>query len=179
MMSPPRLKAQIQDQLNEDQPYRDDLDYIQATLDEGNVFIGQTISAQDGNTEASFCVTVGMYLHQLPEVVMCGVPVPLVKNIVEELCDGHDFDREFLAGGRNKIYHGLNVCALPIERPEHHDVLNICSDVYTLRGVSPVSAVQLIFSNEAGAFPWSGDYREEERQYQPVLGFAGATGMVN
>lgn len=178
-MSPPRSKTHNQDQIIADHPYQDDLNYIQATLEEGNVFIGQTISAQDGNTEASFCVTVGMYQHQLPEVVMCGVPVPLVKIIVEELCDGHDFDREFLAGGRNKTIHGLNVCALPIEQPERHDVLNICFDVYALRGLSQLTAVQLVFSDEAGAFPWSRGYSEQERQFQPVLGVSTLTGMAN
>lgn len=178
-MAPPRSKAQIQSLINENQPYRDDLDYIQETLDERKVFIGQTVSEQDGNTEASFWVTVGMYLHQLPELVMCGVPVPLVKEIVEELSEGHDFDREFLAGGRHKSIHGLTVMALPIERPESHDVLSICHDVYTMRGLSQVSAVQLVFADEAGAFPWSREYSQQERKFQPVLGLSGMTGLAN
>lgn len=178
-MAPPRSKAQIQRLLDDSKPYRDDLDYIQETLDDRNVFIGQTTSEQNGNTEASFCVTVGMYQHQLPELVMCGVPVPLVKGIVAELSEGHDFDRDFLAGGRHKSIHGLTVMALPIEQPEMHDVLTICHDVYTLRGLSQVKAVQLVFADEAGAFPWSREYNERERQFQPVLGMSGVAGLAN
>lgn len=178
-MAPPRSKAQIQSLINDNKPYRDDLDYIQQTLDERKVFIGQTISEQDGNTEASFCVTVGMYQHQLPELVMCGVPVPVVKEIVEELSEGHDFDREFLSGGRHKSILGLTVMALPIDRPERHDVLTICHDVYILRGLSQVSAVQLVFANESGAFPWSREYSEQERKFQPVLGVSGFAGLAN
>lgn len=179
MMATPRSKAQIQQLLDDSQPYRDDLDFIQETLDARNVFIGQINSDQHGHTEASFCVTVGMFQHQLPELVMCGVPVPLVKGIVSELCEGHDFDREFLAGGRHKSIHGLTVMALPIELPESHDVLNICHDVYTLRGLSEVSAVQLVFADESGAFPWSREYSEQERKFQPVLGLAGSAGLAN
>ena len=179
MMAPPRSIARIQSLINDNQPYRDDLDYIRETLEERKVFIGQTISEQDGNTEASFCVTVGMFQHQLPELVMCGVPVPLVKNIVEELSQGHDFDREFLAGGRHKSIHGLIVMAMPIEQPESHDVLTICHDVYTLRGLPQIRAVQLVFADEGGAFPWSRNYCEQERKFQPVLGTAGSARLVN
>lgn len=179
MMAPPRSKAQIQSQINENKHYREDLDYIQGTLDDCNVFIGQTSSEQEGNTDASFCVTVGMFQHQLPELVMCGVPVPLVKQIVEELAEGHDFDRGFIAGKHSKSIHGLTVMALPIEKPESHDVLSICHDVYTLRGLSQVSAVQLVFADEAGSFPWSRAYSENERKYQPVLGLAGAGVLAN
>lgn len=176
MMAPPRSKAQIQSMLNDNQPYREDLDYIQGILDESNVFIGQTSSMQEGNADASFWVTVGMYQHQLPELVMCGVPVPLVKEIVEQLAEGHDYDREFIAGKRSISILGLTVMALPIEQPECHDVLSICHDVYTLRGLPQVSAVQLVFADESGAFPWSSDYCDQERKYQPVLGMAGVAG---
>ena len=120
-----------------------------------------------------------MFQHQLPELVMCGVPVPLVKNIVEELSQGHDFDREFLAGGRHKSIHGLIVMAMPIEQPESHDVLTICHDVYTLRGLPQIRAVQLVFADEGGAFPWSRNYCEQERKFQPVLGTAGSARLVN
>lgn len=179
MMATPRSKAQIQQLLDDSQPYRDDLDYIQETLDARNVFIGQTTSEQHGLTDASFCVTVGMFQHQLPELVMCGVPVPLAKGIVSELSEGHDFDREFLSGGRHKSIHGLIVMALPIENPESHDVLTICHDVYTLRGLTKVDAVQLVFADESGAFPWSRDYSDQERKFQPVLGMSGSAGLAS
>ena len=110
---------------------------------------------------------------------MCGVPMPLVKQIVEELSEGHDFDRGFIAGKYSKSILGLTTMALPIQEPESHDVLNICHDVYTLRGLSQVSAVQLVFADEAGAFPWSRDYNEHERKFQPVLGVAGGAGLAN
>ena len=131
-MTRKRSKTQIKQLIADDQNYREDLEYIQATLAEGNVFIGQITSEQSGNTEAAFCVTVGMFQHRLPELVFSGVPVPVVKNIVQDLCEGNDFDREFLAGGRTKVILDFNVIAVPVSDPEIHDVLSVCHDVYTL-----------------------------------------------
>jgi len=179
MMAPPRSNPQIQSLIDENEDYREDLKYIQGTLDACKVFIGQTQSDQLEHADAAFCVTVGMFQYQLPELVMCGVPMPLVKQIVEELSEGHDFDRGFIAGKYSKSILGLTTMALPIQEPESHDVLNICHDVYTLRGLSQVSAVQLVFADEAGAFPWSRDYNEHERKFQPVLGVAGGAGLAN
>lgn len=172
-MAATRSKTEIHRLLASSDTYREDLEYIQATLASDSVFIGQMDSAQVGNADASFCVTVGMYLFGLPELVFSGVPVPLVKDTVEKLCEGHDFDREFLAGGRTKQIHGLDVMALPVSNPENHDVFAFCRDIYTLIDKPKIDAVQLVFANEKGAFPWSSGYAAQERQYQPVLGIVG------
>lgn len=178
-MAPPRSKTQIEKLISDSAGYREDMSYIQATLDERNVFIGQLTSEQSGQTEAAFCVTVGMFMHDLPELVMCGVPVPLVKSIVTELCEGHDFDREFLAGGRSKEIAGLTAVAVPVDFPQSHDVFNICYDAYTLLGRPTVEVVQLVFADESGAFPWSTEYNDQERQFQPVLGMGRGEGLAN
>jgi len=178
-MATPRSKNQIQRLIADNESYRDDLEYIQATLEQQKVFIGQLTSEQAGNTEATFCVTVGMFQRGMPELVMTGVPSPMVKGIVEELFEGHDFDREFIAGQRTKVIHDLTVMAVPIHNPESHDVLAICHDIYTLIGRPGVSAVQLVFADEGGAFPWNAEYAAQERQFQPVLGFPGSSGLVN
>lgn len=84
-MALPRSKAQVERQIAEDESYRDDLEYIQETLEQNKVFIGQLTSEQSGNTEATFWVTVGMFQRGLPELVLSGLPAPLIKGIVEEL----------------------------------------------------------------------------------------------
>lgn len=178
-MASPRSKAQIQRMISDCASYREDLEFIQATLKERNVFIGQLTSGQAGQTEASFCVTIGMYLYGLPELVMSGVPVPVVNAIVEELCEGTDFDREFLAGQRTKLIEELTCMALPIEQPEAHEVLSICIDAYTIINQGHVKAVQLVFADEDGAFPWSKEYSAQERQFQPVLGMSGSDSYAN
>lgn len=174
-MARPRSKTEIHQLIASDKGYREDFEYIQSVLTEKRVFIGQLESSQAGNTEASFCVTVGMFQHQLPELVFSGVPVHLVSKVVEELCEGHDFDRDFLAGKRTKLIHDFNVIAVPINDPESHDVLSVCRDIYTFIDRPTIEAVQLVFANESGAFPWSRGYADQERQYQPVLGTAGST----
>ncbi|MFL1449269.1 DUF4262 domain-containing protein [Pseudomonas tritici] len=173
-MTATRSKTEIYQLLANSDSYREDLEFIQATLAQDNVFIGQLDSDQSGNTVASFCVTIGMYLFGLPELVFSGVPVHVVRATVKDLCDGHDFDREFLAGGRTKLIHGLDVMAIPVNAPESHDVFSICRDIYTLIDRPKIEAVQLVFANEGGAFPWSSEYAEQERQFQPVLGMASA-----
>lgn len=178
-MALPRSMAQIQEMISDCASYREDLEYIQATLKERNVFIGQLASEQAGQTEASFCVTIGMFMYGLPELVMCGVPLPLVNSIVEDMCEGTDFDREFLAGKITKLIGGLTCMALPIEQPEAHDVLIFCLDAYTVLGRSDLKAVQLVFADEDGAFPWSKEYAAQERQFQPVLGMSGSDSYAN
>lgn len=84
--------------------------------------------------------------------------------------EGHDFDREFLAGGRTKVIHDLTVIALPVSQPDSHDVLSICHDMYALIEQPHLQVVQLVFADEQGAFPWSSNYSASERQFQPVLG---------
>jgi hypothetical protein len=172
-MTRQRSKTQIEQQIADDERYREDIEYIKATLAAGNVFIGQLTSEQTGNTEASFCVTVGMYLHDLPELVFSGVPVPVVKGIVSDLCEGNDFDREFLAGGRTMSIMDIDVMAVPVSSPENHDVFSVCYDFYTLIDRSSFQAVQIVFANEGGAFPWGVGYAEHEKQFQPVLGLSG------
>ena len=174
-----RSKTQVERKIAENRNYRDDLEYIQETLGQNKVFIGQLTSDQQGNTEATFWVTVGMYQQGLPERVLTGVPSPLIKGIVEELFEGHDFDREFLAGARTKVIHDLNVIAVPITNPESHDVLAICHDVYALIDMPNLQVVQLVFADESGAYPWSNDYAAQERQFQPVLGLAVGSGRTN
>lgn len=127
----------------------------------------------------SYWVTVGMYQRQLPEVVLTGVPTPMVKPIVEELFEGLDFDRDFLAGKRTKTIYDLRVMALPLHDTEKHDVLAICRDVYTLNGENKLKAVQLIFADQEGRFPWSAEYAASERQYQPVLEMPPGAGRAN
>ena len=169
-MTATRSKTEIQQLIAGSDSYREDLEYIQSALQLNTVFIGQIDSSESGNTEASFCVTVGMYLHELPELAFSGVPMHVVKSVVNDLCEGHDFDRDFLAGNRTKIVHGFNVMAVPIDRPQSHDVFSMCQDFYTLIDKPKLEAVQLVFANERGAFPWSSDYADVERQYQPILG---------
>lgn len=169
-MALPRSKAQVERKIAENESYRDDLEYIQETLEQNKVFIGQLTSEQSGNTEATFWVTVGMFQRGLPEIVLSGVPAPLIKGIVEELFEGHDFDREFLAGGRTKVIHDLTVIALPVSQPDSHDVLSICHDMYALIEQPHLQVVQLVFADEQGAFPWNSNYSASERQFQPVLG---------
>lgn len=173
-----RSKTQIKDLIADNQSYREDIEYIQATLADGNVFIGQLTSEQTGNTEAAFCVTVGMFMHKLPELVFSGVPVPIVKHVVESLCEVNDFDLEFLEGRHTKIIQDFNVMAVPITDPETHDVFLVCRDIYTLIDRQQIEAVQLVFANEVGAFPWSKGYAENERQFQPVLGQSGSANLT-
>jgi hypothetical protein len=173
-MTATRSKTEIHQLIADSESYREDLEYIQSTLELNNVFIGQIDSSQTGNTEASFCVTVGMYLHELPELAFSGVPMHVVKSVVNDLCEGHDFDREFLAGNRTKIIHGFDVMAIPISSPQSHDVFSMCNDIYTLIDKPQLEAVQLVFANENGAFPWSSEYADQERQYQPILGMKSA-----
>lgn len=178
-MSKSRTKTEINQLIAESASYREDMEFVQETISGKKVFIGQLVAESGAETSAAFCITVGMYQFDLPEVVVSGVPVFVVKDLVDELTEGHDFDREFLSGGRPKLIHDYNVIALPIETPEQHQVLNLCRDFYTLIDKPAFNAVQLVFADERGAFPWTAGYRQEDRESQPLLGVGfGVTSSV-
>ncbi len=169
-MSKVRTKAEVEELIEQSAAYREDIQFIQETLAGSDVFVGQFSSRMHGDVDVSVSVTVGMFMHGLPELVFSGVPGPIVQNVVSSLCDGNDFDREFLAGARSKVIHGFTVVAVPIDSPKDHSELDVCNDFYTLIDKDGLRAVQLVFSDEQGAFPWSRTYSEADRQFQPVLG---------
>lgn len=171
---PTRSKAEIHRLIAENPSYREDIEFIQETLEGNDVFIGQLNAQGDGDSEVMHCVTVGMFQHEMPELVFTGVPVHLVKAVVSELIEGHDFDREFLDGKRSKVIMGFNAIALPVDAPGSHAVLSICCDYYTLNDNSDLRAAQIVFADEKGRFPWSAGYSEQERRLQPILGMGSA-----
>tara|TARA_R110002124_G_scaffold128157_9_gene288606 strand:- start:13299 stop:13832 length:534 start_codon:yes stop_codon:yes gene_type:complete len=173
-MSIPKTKAEILSLVETNPAYREDMDFIEETVKSKNVFIGQFSSPSTYGSEVSVSLTVGMFLHELPELVFSGVPVTVVKEVIASLCEGHDFDREFLRSERSKTILGFSVIAMPITDADGLVELGLCRDYYTLAGLGSISAVQLVFSDENGAFPWSESYSESDRSFQPVFGSHGA-----
>lgn len=167
---PARTKDEIRQKIADSASYREDLEFIQEALDGKDVFIGQLNADGDSGSEVMHCVTVGMFLYGLPEMVFTGVPVHMVKAVVSEFMEGHDFDRDFLAGKRSKIILGFNTIAVPVDAPATHEVLEISRDFYTLNDQPDFRATQIVFADEHGAFPWSDGYSEQDRLMQPVLG---------
>lgn len=165
-----RSKAEIVRHMAECPNYREDLDFIEEALAAEDVFIGQ-LNEQAGDSEVMHCITVGMFLYGLPELVFTGVPVHLVREVVSDLIEGHTFDREFLAGQRTKLIEGFQTIALSIDAPSAHQALSMCCDYYTLTGRSDLRAVQIVFADELGRFPWTSGYSEHDRQLQPIMGF--------
>lgn len=114
----PKTKAQIISLVGRSRAYCEDMQFIEETINDKNVFIGQFISQTNQGADVNVCHTVGMYMHDLPELVFTGVPETVVTQIVNSLTQACDLDREFLRGERSKKIFNFNVIAVPIENAD-------------------------------------------------------------
>lgn len=165
-----RSKAEIEALVRDNAAYREDIDFIQETISKDQIFIGHLTQKSPAGNEVSVALTVGMYRRNLPELIFSGVPSNVVQNIVAALSEGLDFDREFLRSERLKQILNFDVMALPIDDPNSLEVMQVCRDYYTLIGRHEMQAVQLVFADENGSFPWSPDCSDANKACQPLFG---------
>lgn len=171
MMGVSLVKDRAKQLLEIDSSYREEIEFVQNTIADSKVFIGQSQSGPTDKPDHVYWVSVGMFQCNLPEVVMCSVPAQIARLVVDDLVVGTDFDREFLAGQRTKVIYGFEVMAVPIDKPEDHTELWVIRDYYSLTDKPQPKVVQLVFADSAGRYPWHKDSDPESREMQRMLGF--------
>lgn len=163
-----RTKADILQTMASNASCREDFEFIKETIESQNVFIGMLDKGSTQGSDVPFCLTIGMFLYGLPELVFAGVPVHRAQEIVSEvvLCR----DTEFLAGKSKRKFSGMLTAAMPVESPASNSLFGICSDYYTLHDQGDIKVSQIVIADREGRFPWAKGYCDTTSLHQPIIG---------
>ncbi|WP_051749200.1 DUF4262 domain-containing protein [Nevskia soli] len=119
----------------------------------------------------SFCFSVGLFLnHEHPEIVLMGLPGMAVGRIINQV---GAFIRD---GGRiipekryNDFIPGREVIFRPIDDSQYGEYLGTALWFY--RSLLPKSfpALQLVWPDKSGVFPWEDGFAQEYSSLQHAL----------
>ncbi|MFY9344320.1 MAG: DUF4262 domain-containing protein [Planctomycetota bacterium] len=139
---------------------------ILADVDEHGVHIAHVDGDDD---EPTFSFTIGLW-HSFdqPEVIVFGMPEEVAAELLNSLADEAAENRKFLAETRHEgllVGYPVRLVALPRER--YRDYLQAA--VWAYEG-DDFPAVQLVWPDKQGRWPWEPGVREGFASAQPVPG---------
>lgn len=117
-----------------------------------------------GDPGPGFAYTVGLSEKGLPELVMYGLPTEVAHDIVNMVAKSM-VDKESAPPVGEPIYGVASAPLMPIGLKDATDLSMVCS----LYG-SVASAIQLVWPDKAGAWPWDEHYSISADK-QPILGY--------
>ncbi len=116
--------------------------------------------------------SVGMWdSFEQPEVVVFGLPAEVAGELIELIADEADEGHRFLDGSRHE---GL-LQEYPVrfvEVPKSRYAETLAAACWAYQG-DDFPAVQLVWPDKQGRWPWDPEAREGFRASQPVLGRTG------
>ena len=124
-------------------------------------WIVQAVSARD--SRPAWAYTAGLTMHGLPELVVTGLDQPLSAMVLNAVAAESLSSGPLGPGDVLTLRGGPPMEVVALTEPSAHLSLAI-----TLYGPD-VRALQLVYADDAGTFPWSPSYRGG-RGGQPVLG---------
>lgn len=131
------------------------------------------VPSQPGKPE--YCFTVGHYLyHQRPEILIVGAPTLVAEQLLKKTTLHVQGKLPPLQLGREypRYIENLSVAFMPIEIEHYNEYLGFANWFYgSLTHVYP--AVQLVWSDMNGVFPWQRNYDARFARLQPFLGESG------
>jgi hypothetical protein len=125
-----------------------------------------------GGTATDCSYSVGLWeSFQQPEVVVFGLPAEVAGELIELIADEADEGHHFLDGTRHE---GL-LQEYPVrfvEVPKSHYAGSLAAACWAYEG-DGFPAVQLVWPDKQGRWPWDPAAREGFAASQPVLGRTG------
>lgn len=123
-----------------------------------------------GDDEApGFSFTVGLWhSFEQPEVIVFGLPDEVAHELLNGIADDADDGKQFLAGQKHDgllVGYPVRFFALPQER--YRDYLGVACWAYE---GDAFPAVQLVWPDKQGRWPWDPGVREGFAAAQPVPG---------
>jgi uncharacterized protein DUF4262 len=118
----------------------------------------------------AFAYSVGMYLNYgQPEVIVFGLSVEHAHVILNDICRHAARGERFVAGDRtDQFLQGFDVCFTEVPLEVYPEYLGFALWFY--RSLSePFPAVQLVWPDRAGKFPWELGYDHGFDRLQPLL----------
>ncbi|GAB3598988.1 DUF4262 domain-containing protein [Angustibacter peucedani] len=123
-----------------------------------------------GADEPSFCYTVGLTPHGLPELVVFGLPysvsVHVLNDLANRLVNGSQEVPPPGSAVSELLADGYDPVVVEVDDSSEH--LLLANRLYGVDG--PVAALQLVVPDPAYRFPWDPGY---DMPGQPVIGRRG------
>jgi hypothetical protein len=111
--------------------------------------------------------TVGLTEAGRPELIMTGMPLTKATALLDALADHVMHAHAPKPGRRVTLRGGLAIEIVEVTEPSAH--LLVAVELY---GPS-VQALQVVYADYRGRWPWESGYRGDGRGGQPVLGVRG------
>lgn len=134
---------------------------------EHGVFL-QGVFPNPGEVGPTFVYTVGLHEAGHPEIIEFGLPYkvagPILNDLAAQIRAGKVFwpYLEYL-----EVVADYPVIFIPVDDSSEH--LTLANAFYGRPGAGPIPALQMVFPDMAGRFPWEEDYDLDPRT-QPLLG---------
>ena len=121
------------------------------------------------HAESGFTFSVGLWENfDHPEVIVFGLPQEIAHELVNVIADEVSEGRQFLAGTKHEgILEGYPVRFFEVPKARYAEFLG--SAMWAYEG-DDFPAVQLVWPDKQGRWPWDPDARERFSTSQPVLG---------
>lgn len=122
------------------------------------------------DTGPDFAYSIGMYLNfEQPEVIIFGLPAKTAHTILNDICEHAARGSRFSAGDRtDELLKGLDVCFTEVPLELYPEYLGFALWFYGSLP-DPFPAIQLVWPDRAGKFPWEPGYDRSFCALQPIL----------
>jgi hypothetical protein len=125
------------------------------------VMMGAHVTPQ--GFQVPLCYTVGLAEQGLPEIVMLGMPHELARQSINNAVNLMQDDKLKCSVRQAKV---LTSAIYPIPlTPEYSGLLVLANQ----RARQQVPAIQLVYADEAGRYPWEQNFNPQMRLIQPLL----------
>lgn len=121
-----------------------------------------------------FAFSVGLWENfEHPEVILFGLPPDVAIDLLNGLADEVDDGKQFVDGTKHDgLLANYPVRFVAVPREQYRDFLGTARWAYES---DDFPAVQLVWPDKQGRWPWDAGVREAFRELQPVLGRKDAT----
>jgi hypothetical protein len=145
-----------------------DLAKVLDDVEQYGVHIVHVPEDEDGDGPC-FSFTVGLWeTYQQAEVVVFGLPMEVAAELLDGLTDEADGDRRFRAGEKHDgLLVGYPVRFLELPKERYGEFLDVATWAYEGDGFG---ALQLIWPDKQGRWPWEDGVREGFAASQPIIG---------
>jgi hypothetical protein len=138
-------------------------------LDDVEQFGVHIVHVPEDDEGPGFSFTVGLWeTFQQPEVLVFGLPTEIAHGLLDGLTDEVDGDRRFAAGEKHDgLLVGYPVRFLELPKARFAEFLGVAMWAYE---GDDFPAVQLVWPDKQGRWPWDAGVREGFAEAQPIVG---------
>jgi len=140
---------------------QDYLDYMQDLI---NRFGWAVVGVEGDRIHPAWAYTLGLTPHGKPELLVTGLPLPRATWLLNAVAE-YVLDTAVPRPGEEvQVEGGPLMEAVRVAQPTAH--LNVAVDFYG----PGIQALQLVYIDDRGHWPWDPGFRGQHRGGQPVLG---------